>query len=139
MRANDKGSKRRGAGFPRGRRDPASGPLRTGRKSPGQRGISLRDGRDFLRIGYREATDPDRACRLHGHPGTTGTLVRFYSFKENKGVISRIAGLLVQPFPFFNGIKSAAGELPIEEVDLLPLVAIGLHHDIFLSAADSFD
>ena len=48
-------------------------------------------------------------------------------FKIDEPVIAGISGLVENPLPFLWREKTFTGQLPIEKVHLLPLVAIGLH------------
>src|SRR2546423_8335567 len=61
-------------------------------------------------------------------------------FKINEGPVARIAAKLEPPVPFCRSIKRFASELPIKEVRLLLLVAVGLNTDVsvFLSHTLNF-
>src|SRR5450432_704835 len=60
-------------------------------------------------------------------------------FEENEFVVTGITALLENKVPFLRRVKCAAGQLPIHQVHLFALVAIGLDTDIFGAAADAFD
>src|SRR5713101_3360819 len=61
------------------------------------------------------------------------------SFKENKFVVAGIAALFENKIPFLGRVKRAAGQLPVHQVDLFALVAIGLDADVFGAATDALD
>ena len=63
----------------------------------------------------------------------------FGSFEENEFVIAGVAGPLEFEVPFLRRMEDPAGELPIHQVHLLALVAIGLDTDVFRAAADTID
>src|SRR5580704_13136063 len=61
---------------------------------------------------------------------------RYKLLEKNKGKIAGVAGLPEPPFPLFRRAKRLAGELPVEQVRLFLLVAVGFHHDIPVLASD---
>src|SRR5215469_8075596 len=59
------------------------------------------------------------------------------SFKENELVVSGVTGALEFEIPFFRRMEDPAGELPVHQIHLLALVAVGLDAEIFGAAADA--
>src|SRR4051812_400092 len=60
-------------------------------------------------------------------------------FERDEFVVARVSGLLEYPLPFFRRVKRAACELPIHQVHLLALVAVGFNADVFRAATDTLD
>src|SRR5579859_4298668 len=59
--------------------------------------------------------------------------------EENELVIAAITRLFELVVPFGRRMEDAAGELPVHQVHLLALVAIGLDADVFGAASDALD
>src|ERR1700678_4540564 len=64
-----------------------------------------------------------RSASKHADPLAEGLPIIL--FKNNKFVVTGITALLENKIPFFSGVKGAAGQLPVHQVPLLALVAIG--------------
>src|SRR5580693_3274052 len=61
------------------------------------------------------------------------------SGKEDETIVPSIAGAAVEPLPVLDAVEALAGQLPVEQVHLLALVAIGFDHHVFRVAPDPFD
>ena len=57
-------------------------------------------------------------------------------FKKHAVIITGVTGLPKEEFPFFRSEKTFAGYLPVQQVDLLPLVPVGVDHEILVLLAD---
>src|SRR5665213_3432072 len=60
-------------------------------------------------------------------------------FEIDEAIIPVIAGFAENPFPGGDAVEALAGQLPVEQIRLLPLVAPGFDHEISRSAPDPPD
>ena len=59
--------------------------------------------------------------------------------KRYIAVITGVAGLCIQPFPFAWGVKRPACQLPVKQVHLFSFVTIRFDNNIFAAPSDSLD
>jgi hypothetical protein len=52
--------------------------------------------------------------------------------EEDAPIISGVTAASENPLPFLRSEDAFAGKLPIQQVHFLALVAIGIHHDVFM-------
>src|ERR1043166_4805387 len=66
-------------------------------------------------------------------------VVRHRSFKVDEPMVTRVTGVLENPFPLRRSMKRATGELPVHQVNLFSFVAVCLHNDEFGATSDAFN
>ena len=54
------------------------------------------------------------------------------SFEVDKGVVTGVAGAFEPPLPFLRGVERLASDLPIQQIGLLLLVAVGLDANVLV-------